>query len=112
MPVPVVLSVRIRTQRAETTGNRDESIKARGDTLVHGGVAHIEQRFPVLWSTRLHREPGILSKPIFDGAGVAKDQRRLQRRCGNARMNGEESIRATYRTAGGAADEFIDRRVE
>ena len=56
VPVPVVLGVGIRAERAETASDVDESLETGRDTLVHGRVAHVEQRLPVLRPAWLQRE--------------------------------------------------------
>ena len=53
MPVPVVLGIRIRAERAQPARDRDQAIQPGGDALVHARVAGVEQRLPVLRSARL-----------------------------------------------------------
>ena len=50
MPVPVILGVGVRAQRAEAPGNRDEALDPRGGVRVHARVARVEQRLPSSWA--------------------------------------------------------------
>ena len=80
VPVPVVLGVGIRPERAETTGDGDESLETGRDTLVHGRVAHVEQRLPVLRPTWPLRKLRMIPEPILHRRRVAEDEGRVQRR--------------------------------
>ena len=80
MPVPVVLGVGIRAERAETAGDVDESLETGRDTLVHGRVAHVKQRLPVLRPAWPQRELRMIPEPILHRHSVAEDEGRLQRR--------------------------------
>ena len=112
MPVPVVLGVGIRAERAQTTGDCDESLQAGRIALVHGRVADVEQRLPVLRPAWPLRELRMVSEPILHGCRVAEDERGLQRGRRDPRMQREQPLRAAGRAAGRAADELVDRRVE
>ena len=115
MPVPVILGVGIRAERAEMARDGDESLQSRRNAsgpLGQRCVAHVEQRFPVLYPAWLLRELRMIPEPIIDRGGVAEDERRVQRRRRNARIEREESFRPADRAAGSAADELVDGGIE
>ena len=78
MPVPVILGIRIRAQRAQPASDRDQSVYARRRDAVHRGMADIEERLPVLRSGRLGRELRTMAEPRFGRRGIAEDQRRVR----------------------------------
>ncbi len=52
MPVPVILGVRIRSQFAKMSSDRDKAICSRWHIAMHARMARIQQRFPALRSAR------------------------------------------------------------
>jgi hypothetical protein len=54
MPIPVVFGVGVSAMAEQLTSNPDESIGSFRRTAMQAGVAHIQQRLPILNSTRLN----------------------------------------------------------
>ena len=76
------------------------------------GVTHVVQRQPVARSAALGRELGPLREMRLDRRDVAHEERRVERRAGDARVQREQAFGARRSAVGGGLDELARGGVE
>src|SRR5262245_804992 len=77
-----------------------------------GGVADIQERLPVLWTSRLRGGFRSSLQTGCNSEGIAQYKLREQVGMGDPRMKFEEPNRASARVARRTAKEFLRRSVE
>ncbi len=111
MPVPVVLAVRIRAERAQATRDFGEAVQTAG-AAKHAGMTRIQQRLPLLRAARSRRKRGVAAESRLHPGDVPQHQRRVQRCRRDPGMQREQPFGAAGGAAGGAPDELVDGGVE
>ncbi len=109
VPVPAVFRVRIGAERTKASRNRDQPFYTGGLVGVHTGVANVEQRLPLLRSTRLCRKLRMIVQPRLDRLDVAEHQRGRERGGCNRWIERQQPVGATGGAAARASNEFVDR---
>ena len=112
MPVPVILGIRIRAERAQPPRDRDQTV-ARAGTSRCRQVWHTYSSGSHCWRPPgLRRQLRMARNMAINRGGVAENQGRLSVADAIAGMKREQSLGAAGRAAGRAANEFVDRGVE
>src|SRR5436190_15506195 len=109
---PGKASVRVRAEREQPSSDRDETFGIRDARACKRVVTHVVERQPLTRPTALVRELGATSEVGLDYDDVAQEERGVDARAGDARVQIEQALGTRRPAVGCGLDELADGRVE
>jgi hypothetical protein len=92
--------------------DRDEAVHALWRVMMQARVTHVEKRLPVERAAWFSGESRTIAQPALRARSVAEDERGLECRRRDSRMQREQSCRAAGRATRGTSDELVNGGLE